>query len=230
MIVRRRKNQFVLIAQHDHALISGEFAAHFAEPFEHFDSTVYAISHHDVAWVELDQAILWNEAKNQPYSFEDYPLAPKLAAYTKGISQVEETDRYAGMLCSKHYASFFEHASDPAGRRFREQELARQNNLLQRLSAQEKESVDSNFRLLQFCDDLSLAICLNEPQQNTHPWYADGIRYQGERYRWVWEDEHRLRLTPNLFAKPFIIEIPCRIVDDSRNVMKRDVFRYQILV
>lgn len=230
MIVRRRENEFVLIAQHDHALISGEFAAHLAEPFEPFASTVYAISHHDVAWVELDHAVLWNEAKNQPYSFEDYPLAPKLEAYTKGISLVEAKDLYAGILCSKHYASFFDHVSDPAGRRFREQELARQNKLLKRLSEPEKENLESNFRLLQFCDDLSLALCLNEPQQNTHPWYADGIRYQGGNYQWVWEDEKSLRLTPNLFGKPFTIEIPYQIADKSRNIIERDVFRCQVLV
>ena len=47
----------------------------------------------------------WDEKNNCPVSFYDYPLLPKLEAYTRGISKVVANDHYAGFLCSKHYAS-----------------------------------------------------------------------------------------------------------------------------
>ncbi|MBA4493643.1 DUF3891 family protein [Paenactinomyces guangxiensis] len=229
MIVRRRGNRFILIKQHDHALISGEFAARLNQKIEPRAKTLYAISHHDVGWIELDQTILWNEQTNEPYSFNDYPLLPKLEAYTQGISRVEAHDPYAGFLCSKHFASFFTNVSDPAARRFHEQELARQDQLKKHFSEAEEQNSADNFRLLQFCDDLSLSLCLNEPQQNTHPWYADGIDYHGRKVKWVWEDEQSLRLVPNLFSTSFTFEIPYQVADSSRRLVSRNVFRCRVL-
>ena len=119
MIVRKRGNYFILIKQHDHALIAGEMAAHIDEPVQPLAKTLFAISHHDIGWEELDRSVLWDEKNNCPVSFYDYPLLPKLEAYTRGISKVVANDHYAGFLCSKHYASFFTNETDPACRRFR---------------------------------------------------------------------------------------------------------------
>lgn len=230
MIVRRKGNHFILIKQHDHALISGEFAAHMKEAISPLAKTLYAISHHDVGWVALDQNILWNEETNEPYSFNDYPLLAKLEAYREGISKVEANDPYAGFLVSKHFASFFTNVTDPAGRQFREQEILRQNKLREHFTEKEQQNIAHNFRLLQFCDDLSLFLCLNEPGENTHPWYKDGFRYQGKKVKWVWEDETTLRLVPNLFTQSFTVEIPYQIVDTYRRLVGRDHFCFQILV
>jgi hypothetical protein len=230
MIVRRKGNYFVLIKQHDHGLMSGEFAAHMKLQIEPLAKTLYAISHHDIGWEELDQMILWNEKTDMPYSFEYYPLLPKLEAYTHGIARVEANDAYAGFLCSKHYASFFTNTEDLVAKNFREQEWTRQNKLREHFTETEENNIAANFRLLQFCDDLSLALCLNEPGQNTHPWYKDGIRYQGEVYQWVWEGEERLRLVPNLFTQSFTIELPYQLVNVYRSLIGRDTYRFEILV
>jgi hypothetical protein len=229
MIVRRKGDHFVLIKQHDHALVSGEFAAHMSLDIEPLSKVLHAISNHDIGWEELDHTVLWNEDKQAPYSFEDYPLLPKLEAYTSGISRVEEVDPYAGFLCSKHYASFFDGAENPAARRFRRQEESRQNQLRRHFTPAEEQNLEVNFRLLQFCDDLSLAICLNEPGENSHPWYAGGIRFLGETYRWIWENERSLRLEPNLFVRPFVIEIPYRVADVHRQLVGQDVYRFEVV-
>jgi hypothetical protein len=230
MIVRRKGNEFVLIKQHDHGLVSGEFAAHMKQVIEPLEKTLYAISHHDIGWTELDQSVLWNEATDAPYSFDNYPMLPKVEAYTQGISKVESIDPYAGFLCSKHYASFFTDAKDQIGRQFRGQELARQNKLREHFSETEEKNIDSNFRLLQFCDDLSLSLCLNEPGTNEHPWYRSGIRYEGQTYQWVWEGEEQLRLTPQLFSGSFVIELPYQVVDTYRSLTGQGTYRFQIMV
>lgn len=230
MIVRKRGKHFILIKQHDHALIAGEMAAHIHEPVQPLAKTLYAISHHDIGWEELDQSVLWNEETNSPYDFRNYPLLPKLEAYAQGISRVVASDYYAGFLCSKHYASFFTNEIDPVCRKFREQELARQHQLREYFTETEEENIARNFRLLQFCDQLSLFVCLNEPGENTDPWYQDGIFYQGKRYEWVWEGKEQLRLSPNLFKQSFSIDIPFQMVDSYRRLVGSQTYTLKVLV
>ena len=230
MIVRKRGKYFILIKQHDHALIAGEMAAHIDEPIQPLAKTLFAISHHDIGWEELDRSVLWDEKTNCPVSFYEYPLLPKLEAYTRGISKVVANDHYAGFLCSKHYASFFTNETDPACRRFREQELARQNQLREYFTEIEEENIARNFRLLQYSDQLSLFVCLNEPGENTFPWYQDGIFYQGKRYEWIWEGKDRLRLSPNLFKQSYSIEIPYQMVDSYRRLVGSQTYTLHVTV
>ncbi len=66
MIVREALGSFVLVKQHDHALVSGEFARHWTEKPWPLVPTVYAISQHDVAWKGLDETVSWNEETGRP--------------------------------------------------------------------------------------------------------------------------------------------------------------------
>lgn len=230
MIVRSKGAYFVCIRQQDHALVSGQFAAHLDLKIEPFANTLYAISHHDIGWEELDQTILWNEETGEPYSFDDYPLIPKLEAYTQGISKIEAHDAYAGFLVSKHFASFFKDATEPAAKKFVEQEWTRQNKLREHFSEVEERNIAKNFRILKFCDDLSLALCLNEPCYNTHPWFKDGIWFQGEKFHWVWEDKETIRLHLNRFKRPFTIELPYQVYDVHHSLIGREKYRFHIKV
>ncbi|MBH8598999.1 MULTISPECIES: DUF3891 family protein [unclassified Thermoactinomyces] len=230
MIVRKKENGFVLIKQHDHSLVSGEFAAHVKQEIEPRETTLYAISHHDIGWRELDQSVLWNDDADAPYSFDQYPMLPKVKAYSEGISKVESFSPYAGFLCSKHFASFFQDAKDPVGQQFRQQELTRQHRLRKGFTGTEERNSDANFRLLQFCDDLSLFLCLNDPGTNEHPWYRNGIRYGGTTYQWVWEGEEQLRLAPQFFSSSFDIELPYQVVDKNRDIIGRGTYRFRISV
>ena len=69
MIVWERLDCYVLIKQHDHSLISGEFAQYWAERPRPLRSTLYAIMEHDVGWKSLDASVSWNEETGKPYSF-----------------------------------------------------------------------------------------------------------------------------------------------------------------
>jgi hypothetical protein len=216
MIVRERTDSFLLIRQHDHGLISGEFANRWTGRPGPPGSALYAIANHDIGWRELDGAVCWNEEENRPHSFTDHPLEPKLRAYREGLDLLESRERYAACLCSMHYARFVEGAESEAAVRFREDELRRQERLKDGMSVEEVESFEPNFRLLQVCDNLSLFVCLNEPGENEHPWYRDGIGFGEARFEPVWEDERVLRLEPDPFSEPFGVSIPYRLVGKDR--------------
>jgi hypothetical protein len=214
MIVRERPDSYVIIRQHDHGQLSGRFALHWAESPRPFEPTIYAITNHDLGWQFLDRSVRWDEASGKPYSFTNYPTEPKLRAYKEGLRLLRNP--YATCLCSMHYTSFMQimqGSEDAAEVRFREIELRRQEMLKGRMSVEELENLDHNFRLLQLCDNLSLFVCLNEPGSNEHPWYKNGFSFAGERFEPVWEDRRTLRLKPNPFSEPFDLVAPYGVID-----------------
>lgn len=230
MIVRPQNGRFILIKQLDHSLVSGVFSVYWKEMIAPLSQMIHTISYHDIGWVTLDKSVLWDEQKNQPIDFLDYPLELKIRAYRQGISLMEKQDPYAGYLCSMHFSSFFKDEKSGVGFTFLMEEKSRQKRLWEQLTEREKEKVTDNFALLKFFDDLSLSLCLNEPMENSHPWFREGIYHRNHRYQWVWEDENHLFLEPNGFRRPFTIHIPYQIVNQDREVLKEDIFVYHIEV
>ncbi|QYJ16934.1 hypothetical protein Rxycam_02770 [Rubrobacter xylanophilus DSM 9941] len=211
MIVRETAGGFLLVEQHEHGLLSGEFARRWRERPRPYGATVYAVANHDVGWRKLDRKPLWNREAGRPYSFVDYPLGPRLEAYRRGIDLVEAESPYAGLLCSMHYCRFVRGLEEAAD--FVAAEERRQERLRRALSGEELAGISRNFLLLRLCDGLSLFVCLNEPGRNEHPWYREGFRFRGERLRPLWEDRRTLRLEPNPFREPFELRLPYRLVD-----------------
>jgi uncharacterized protein DUF3891 len=229
MIVRERPDTFLLFGQHEHALMAGEFARRWGERPVPFESTVYAVANHDLAWREPDGEVLWNEEKDRPYSFVDYPLHLKLPAQKRGIDRVEARDSYAGCLCSMHYARFLLDAERLEEIEFRDGEFERQRRLEQGMSAAELENLERNFRLLRLCDGISLFLCLNEPGGDEDPPpYPEGFVFKGTRFDLVWEDGQTLGLDPNPFSEAFGIEVPYRIVGRDRRPLGSDILRLRI--
>ncbi|MBU8907303.1 DUF3891 family protein [Desertibacillus haloalkaliphilus] len=190
MIVRDCSSHFLLVTQHEHAKVSGEIATVWDRTFfyglNQWSSVMYAIEHHDASWLPLDDQPLWNEVKQAPYSFMDYPINEKLTAYKGGIDALERDDRYAALLCSCHYTSFFDDVKQLGGlsRQFLIHEQQRQQQLIRELK-REREVDTKNFHfhfdLLQFCDNLSLYICLHEPgtkKENEVSWFRSGFPQQ----------------------------------------------------
>lgn len=229
MIVRERLDSFVLIRQHDHGRVSGEFARHWEAEIKPESPTLYAIAEHDVGWQELDDEVRFNPGTNTPYSFIDYPLEPKLRAYKHGLDRIESGNPYAGYLCSLHYSSFVRDSREPVAVEFREREAGRRGRIEDILPENWLENAEYNFRLLQLCDDLSLFLCLNEPGENTFPWYRDGFRFLGERLVPVWRDGPTLSLTPNPFSESFELAIPYRRIGRSGRIFEDDSFRIRVV-
>lgn len=226
MIVREKPDFYVLIKQHDHGLISGEFARHWAEKPRPLESTLYAIANHDVGWQALDTAVRWNVESGKPYSFTDYPTEPKLRAYEGGLDLLEVRNPYAACLCSMHYAALV--GGSEAEASFRESEARRQRKIETLMTEEESDNLEHNFRLLRLCDDLSLFVCLNEPGRNEHPWYKNGFRFAGEKFEPIWEDGRILRLDPNPFSEPFDLVVPYAMVEKDGRITGYDRFELRV--
>jgi hypothetical protein len=229
VIVRERADTFLLFGQHEHAKMAGEFARRWGVGPEPFESTVYAIANHDLAWRGPDGEVLWNEEKDRPYSFLDYPLHLKLPAQKWGIDQVEAYDPYAGCLCSMHYARFLLDAERPEEIEFRDSEFERQGRLEEGMSEVDLENLERNFRFLRVCDGISLFLCLNEPGGDDNPPpYPGGFEFGGTRFGLMWEDGRTLSLDPNPFPEPFDVEIPYRAVGKDRRPLGSDILQLRI--
>ncbi|GEL78290.1 DUF3891 family protein [Tenuibacillus multivorans] len=212
MIVTNYNQKIQLFKQYDHSKVSGSFV-----PYWRNDEVQLAITEHDRAWIPLDQKPIWNEDKDQPHSFMDYPSKPKLEAYSNGIDEVENQSAYAGYLNRKHFLSFFDkNSTDRDISRFISREMERQKQLKQAFSKSlTEEIIDFHFNLLQFCDDLSLYLCLNEPgtmKENEIFMFKDGFRQRFEgldgQMRAEWINKEQMRLDPFPFKEPFMVEIP----------------------
>ena len=215
MIVRERSSSYVLIKQHDHGLISGEFARRWTEKPRPLEPTLYAIANHDIGWQSADASVRWNKDTDSPYSFTNYPTEPKLQIYKGGLDLLELQSPYAACLCSMHYAALVSGSEDEAVIRFLEREAGRRHKIKSTMTVEEVYNFEYNFRLLRLCDDLSLFVCLNEPGRNVHPWYQKGFEFKGRKLQPVWEDDYTLRFHPNPFSKPFDLVVPYALIDKS---------------
>lgn len=229
MIVRERAGSFVLVDQHDHGLVSGEFARRWSERPVPQEPTLHAVANHDVAWRGPDREVLWNEASGRPHSFLDYPLGPKLEAQRRGIDLVEGHDPYAGCLCSMHYARFAAGSEDPAAAGFVEAETARQERLRRVMSPTERENLERNFRFLRLCDGLSLYLFLYGPGEAGYPPPTpEGFELDGVRYEVIWQGEHAVRLDPFPLTGPFDVSVPYREVGKDREPLAGGVLEFRV--
>jgi hypothetical protein len=243
MIIRENNNEAILIEQHEHALISGQFVYHwnrnaFLRP-DLKSSVEYAVTNHDRSWIPLDRKpVLLKD--NDLASFINYPLRKKLQAYKDGVSQLVEEDIYAGYLISRHYASFFKGKKDILGNEFMEEEKERQEKLKQvaafrelNLSEEEKEF---HFDLLQLCDNLSLYVCMNEwgaGKEKEVQWFRDGFPqkltpFNSRQFYAQWVSETEVKLDPYPFtAERVYMSIPYKrlTIKDIKNGDLQQLYR-----
>jgi hypothetical protein len=228
MIIHERENDFIMVAQHDHALVSRDAAQCWRDNYfigiEKKDSVVLAVREHDRCWIEPDKEPLWNEDTQQPYSFMDYPGSPKLAFYKEGIDEVVQMDSYAGLLCSLHYASFLEEATSMIGKNFWSAEKQRQQKLLKELEIADDNILSFHLNLLKFCDNLSLYICLNEPgtsKEQEHYFYRKGFpQYftfaDKKPINAKWLDEDTVSLSTSPFKKELHVTLSYKAVEKEK--------------
>ncbi|PFA66731.1 hypothetical protein CN378_13485 [Bacillus sp. AFS015802] len=228
MIIRETEDSFLMIKQHDHAFVSGETIKHINRNLlksdQFFDDFVYASHQHDRSWIGLDDTPVWNDGKQIPFTFSDYPLLPKLAFYQIGLNEIEEVNLYAALLCSLHFCSFFAKSKDPHCLQFLQDEASRQQKIRKQLPELEEELLIQHFQLLQLSDNLSLYFCLNEPgveKENEHPWFKDGFKntegfHSGnQKLKARWVNEHEVTLDDYPFETDFQVTLPYKKVDKS---------------
>jgi len=182
MIVRERDETFILIEQNLHGLLAEQIMCNwkkdlFPEPAVR-QSVLTAIRLHDVGWEPFDQEPFWNDSKQAPYRFTDFPLPSKIVLYEYGIDRVEAIDRYAAMLCSEHYSHFINQQDGQASADFLEREERRRKRLSGSMDHFDSKLFQEHYALLQFGDNFSLYACVNEPgvsKDKEHPFFVNGI-------------------------------------------------------
>ncbi|WP_179036890.1 DUF3891 family protein [Paenibacillus sp. URB8-2] len=234
VICREQDEKFVMIKQHDHGRLAGEFAARFREEEvprkRHSDEVLYAIANHDRGWVDLDETPFWNDTAKAPYSFIDFPVVPKLTFYRRGLDEIETVTLYGALLCSLHYERLIEVSGEnsPELTIYLQKEEKRRSWIHRELE-QSKAAIGEaelyyDSRLLQFCDDLSLFIGLHEPGTQTkdiHPWFKDGFSgteefdFTGGRIITAEWRGTTLLLDPYPFTESFEVTLPVRRVPRS---------------
>src|SRR5687767_15264144 len=105
MIRRLAGDRFLLIAQHDHALLSGQLAerygnARFATP-QPREAVVRAVGMHDCGWPMHDERPTLN-AEGWPVDVFETPLPLALKVWQAATDRMAGEDPYARMLVSLH--------------------------------------------------------------------------------------------------------------------------------
>lgn len=228
MIIRNQDEHFIFIAQPDHALLSGEFLKHldssYLEHAPYKDSVIYAAYQHDCGWKAFDKQPFWNDQINQPYSFIDFPTIPKTVLYTQGIQQVQEKDSYAALLCSEHYKRFLIKSSLPEAEAFVQQEAKRQEWLISTMKDFDKQSFEADYTLLQFSDNLSLFVCMNEAgaaDKDLHPFFKEGLSLSNSAsklpsdYSIGWTGRDAIAIDPFPFSSDFSVTLTYKCVQKA---------------
>jgi len=182
MIVRKQADgSLILIAQTNHAELSGQFAANwgndvFARP-RPFQSVVRAAIYHDAGWYRYEAQPTYDVATKTTPNFPQVPADPtQLAAYQWAIDWMTDIDPYAGLLISRHrtglWSERYHTISNPPLRQrgplselvteFMKRNEARQE---QALASLDRGEFATNYHNLQIWDLLSLHLCSSEPKE-----------------------------------------------------------------
>jgi hypothetical protein len=176
-VARRQKqcaDSWWLVAQPDHAELSGDLAANFVSPrFPQVDPQMAkAISVHDSGWAifppeanPLSRPMMVDDGK--PRSFIEFAPQDFLRAWKGSIQRAESVCAAGGVVVSRHFCALAqvrlkENMDDPAERQLILEFLAREAERQQRLSAESgisQRQSDDLLAVLQFCDLLSLYLC-----------------------------------------------------------------------
>ncbi|PFJ18259.1 serine hydroxymethyltransferase [Bacillus cereus] len=218
-MIFREKNEkeSILIRQHDHGFLAGEIASNIKEDFfgnqEYLMETIDAIYEHDRGWIGLDKVPILNDAKNIPYTFMDCPSSLRFVFYTIGLNEIEDFNPYGALLCSKHFLSFPLNEEDEEMLSFYKHELERQKRILKTLTKKQYSMFDKHYRLLKFCDELSLYVCMNKPgvkKKDEIDLFKNGFEgtemFNSKEDKIIqaeWVDGETIRIKPFLFKIEF---------------------------
>jgi hypothetical protein len=238
MIVYSREEEFVMVKQHEHGRLAGEFAKQLKEEWLRESAWkndfLFAVAEHDRSWVDMDEVPLWNDIRNKPYGVEDLPLLLRLPFYLRGLQELGAESEYAGLLVNMHYTSFQPGlmANMVGGMHERalpliesvKREQIRLQLKLGFLESEARQVLDQHLGLLQLCDELSLYVCVQKPgtpkDQEKLP-YKDGFMstssfLNGSKTVPCWLSSDRLELAPSPFRDEATFSYKAKQVSKNR--------------
>jgi len=243
MIIQDQGDQFVIIRQTDHAVLSGFFARElgnevFSQPAP-MESFRLAATEHDNGWDEWELQPSLDPVTFSPYSFMSIPTEEHIALYQRGIERVVKVDRYAGLLVSMHCADLYDRtrATMPgfSAKYVKSQEAPLVQDVLHRLRLQQlrlkvdlradpamknfadEKWLKANAQRLEAVDRLSLYICLAPHEPATID--AVPVDYRGMEADWDLQPEENGTVTvePYPFRRdPLEISILARRIPKRR--------------
>jgi hypothetical protein len=229
MLVQFRHDSLRLFRQHDHGLATGELARRWSSGWSQpgWLQVLLAASLHDVAWRHEDVSPRWNPETRQPYTFWDLPAPERYQIYADGLDLLEFVGPIAGLLCSRHYASF---ARGAGGEDFRRGEESRRRKIVRSagLTATEVEALQPYFDFLQNVDLISLSLCLTPPGvmvSGLPDWIWRVPKCFGEQYTVRWASADRAVVDPFPFDGPFVLEHPCFDIEGIEFASPEDLAR-----
>jgi hypothetical protein len=190
MIRRHAGDEFELITQSNHALLSGQMAAYFGNPQfaapAPLPETLAAIALHDCGWPAHDSAPTLNQ-DGQPLDVFESPLALGVTVWSAAVERAGRASPYTQLLVSLHVFGLSAFAAtSPRSRRemfelnqFQQRQIETQEQLRRRLDMVSQSplrfglamnddvpaeaQLRHNHNVLQIMDRLSLALCCTDP-------------------------------------------------------------------
>jgi len=175
---KREANAWWLVAQSEHAALSGDLAANLSSPFfPKLDTdVVHAISLHDAGWAQFDGGdeqvngprpgkIFWAPKisdQGKPLSFLEVRPAEFLRAWSNSIACAEKACAIGGIVVSVHFSRLAESRLRAGGntpddtRSIRAFVSSQAERRSARANGRSAEEIDLLVDVLQFCDLLSL--------------------------------------------------------------------------
>lgn len=173
MIVCDLGDRWQVVLQTDHADLSGDLAAAWAQRTERSPSLQTAARRHDDGWAVWEQAPMCEVENSKPLNFLDVGVLAHLAFYRAGIAAITEQDPYAGLLVSMHGAGIYRgRYGEQPDLRLTAAEAAREQVdafVVEQESAYEERDAslgitagerERDYRLLQVYDRMSLLFCM----------------------------------------------------------------------
>ncbi len=183
--------EYWLVAQPDHAALTGALAAHFVSPdFPAVDPLVArAIEVHDSGWAMLDCEATITAAppldgRGKPLSFLEIEPAGFLRAWTASIDRAEAVCPAGGYIVSRHFCNLGDGRLRAAMDTLQDSQricafLQRESQRQARLrTCSGAPSWDELLLVLQFCDVLSLYLCsgVTDAVEFPQPFTAGKVR------------------------------------------------------
>lgn len=202
---------WLLVAQPDHAALSGDLAANFVSPLFPMITPLiaHAVGSHDAGWAifpaeadPAEQPMIGDDWK--PRSFIEFAPHDFLRAWTGSIERAEQVCPEGGVMVSRHFCVLGEirlkQKMDDEHeallvREFLSREAERQHRLMS-LAGVTQERSDDLLKVLQFCDVLSLYLCCGADEEVEFP-----HRFGGEPVRMKRTGE-LYELRPSPFQRP----------------------------
>jgi len=234
---KQEANAWWLVAQSDHAALSGDLAANLSSPFfPKLDvEVVHAISLHDAGWAQFDggdehvngprpDKIFWApkiSAQGKPLSFLEMRPAEFVRAWSNSIACAEKACAIGGILVSVHFSRLAESRLQAGGdtpddtRSIRAFVSSQAERRSARANGRSAEEIDLLVDVLQFCDLLSLYLCCGAQERVQFP-----QTFNGRKIRLLREGE-MLRTEPALFGAGVSLGVRARrypVSSDEMNV------------